>query len=88
MLFLLPLAHPENLPDAEELADPGSWLARSVEDVEVPDDVASLLDQLGAAPTEASAEERAAAPEGSDDAVDGEDDAPQDASDEAGPAAP
>jgi len=83
------LAHPENLPDAEELADPGSWLARSVEDVEVPDDVASLLDQLGAAPTEASAEERAAAPEGSDDAVDGEDDdAPQDPTDETGPAAP
>ena len=57
------LAHPENLPDASELADPGGWLARSVEDVEVPDDVASLLGGLGDAPTEASADERAAGPE-------------------------
>ena len=53
------LAHPENLPDAAELADPGSWLARNAADVEVPDDVDALLTGLGAAPTEASAEERA-----------------------------
>jgi putative hydrolase len=90
------LAHPENLPDAEELADPGSWLARSVEDVEVPDDVASLLGDLGAAPTEASAEERSAAPAGSDPDDPGDDtgddtgddsgdDEPQDPSGGAGP---
>jgi len=54
------LAHPENLPDAGELADPGSWLARNAADVEVPDDVAALLSGLGTAPTEASADERAA----------------------------
>lgn len=52
------LAHPENLPDAEELADPGRWLVRAVDDVAVPDDVATLLEGLGAAPTEASAAER------------------------------
>jgi putative hydrolase len=62
------LAHPENLPDAAELADPGSWLARSVDEVDVPDDVASLLGGLGAAPTEASAEERAAGTSDEDDA--------------------
>jgi putative hydrolase len=60
------LAHPENLPDAEELADAGLWLARSAGDVEVPDDVASLLGGLGEAPTEASADERAAGPDGGD----------------------
>jgi len=53
------LAHPENLPDAGELADPGSWLARNVEGVEIPDDVDALLAGLGLAPAEASADERA-----------------------------
>jgi putative hydrolase len=53
------LAHPENLPDGAELADPGSWLARNAGDVAVPDDVDALLAGLGDAPTEASAEERA-----------------------------
>jgi putative hydrolase len=53
------LAHPENLPDAAELADPGSWLGRTVDGSEVPDDVASLFDGSAApAPREASAEER------------------------------
>lgn len=67
------LAHPENLPDAEELADAGLWLARNAGDVEVPDDVASLLGGLGEAPTEASADERAAGPEAhEDDAPDSE----------------
>lgn len=55
------LAHPENLPDTEELADPERWLARLDEDVDVPDDVSSLLDDhAGDAPHEASAEERQA----------------------------
>lgn len=52
------LAHPENLPDDAELADPGSWLVRAADEVEVPDDVASLLGGLGTAPHEASADER------------------------------
>jgi putative hydrolase len=52
------LAHPENLPDAAELAQPGSWLARAADEVDIPDDVASLLDGLGEAPREGSAEER------------------------------
>jgi putative hydrolase len=69
------LAHPENLPDADELADPGGWLARSVGDVEVPDDVAALFGGLGDAPSEASADERAARPtdpEPDGDAPDGD----------------
>lgn len=65
------LAHPENLPDADELADPGAWLARSVGPVEVPDDVASLLGGLGDAPAEASAAERAATEDPDDGADDG-----------------
>ncbi len=52
------LAHPENLPDAAELADPGSWLVRAADDIDVPDDVAALLEGLGEAPHEGSAEER------------------------------
>jgi putative hydrolase len=54
------LAHPENLPDAAELADPASWLARtSLEDLDVPDDASELFAGLGDAPVEGSAEERA-----------------------------
>jgi putative hydrolase len=54
------LAHPENLPDAEELTDPPRWLARtSTDDLDVPDDASELFEGLGEAPTEASAEERA-----------------------------
>jgi len=40
------LAHPENLPSAEEFAHPGSWLERNVDGVEIPDDLSSLLDGL------------------------------------------
>ena len=73
------LAHPENLPDADELADPGRWLARSVEDVAVPDDVASLLEGLGdaPAPTEPSADQRA-----SDGTEDGTQDGTEDGSED------
>lgn len=55
------LAHPENLPDREELADPSRWLVRmaggDVVGDEVPDDLSALLD-LGDAPIEGSADER------------------------------
>ena len=71
------LAHPENLPDTEELADAGLWLARNASDVEVPDDVASLLGGLGEAPTEASADERAAGPTGDEGAAGDVTDAPE-----------
>lgn len=52
------LEHPENLPDAAELADPVRWLARTEDDGDVPDDPAALFGDLDDAPTEASADER------------------------------
>lgn len=52
------LAHPENLPDAEELAEPTRWLARMADDPDVPDDLSALFGDLGEAPVEASAAER------------------------------
>ncbi len=52
------LAHPENLPDREELADPSKWLVRMAAGESVPDDPSTLFD-LGDAPVEASADERA-----------------------------
>jgi putative hydrolase len=70
------LAHPENLPDAEELADPPRWLARTAEDLEVPDDLGALFASLGDAPKEASADERTAAREAEAAAGDGSDDGP------------
>ncbi len=54
------LAHPENLPDTDELADPLSWLSRTAPDSDVPDDLATLFAGLGDAPVEASADQRAA----------------------------
>lgn len=52
------LAHPENLPDAEELANPHRWLERTSDDLDVPDDASALFGELGEAPVEASADER------------------------------
>lgn len=68
------LAHPENLPDAAELTDPGQWLARIEGDGSsgVPDDLSSLLD-AGEAPTELSADERLRDPDASDTDDDGSD---------------
>ena len=52
------LAHPENLPDADELNEPSRWLARMADDMDVPDDASALFGELGDAPHEASADER------------------------------
>jgi putative hydrolase len=51
------LAHPENLPDRDELADPSRWLLRMAGADAVPDDASALFD-LGDAPVEGSAAER------------------------------
>jgi uncharacterized protein (DUF2342 family) len=61
------LDHPENLPDAEELTEPSRWLARIADELDVPDDVAGLFDELGAAPHEGTAEERRREREGGDE---------------------
>lgn len=66
------LAHPELLPDAGELAEPGRWLARTAEDLDVPDDPSGLFAGLDEAPREASADERL---RGHDDGPDDGDDA-------------
>ena len=52
------LAHPENLPGADELDDPGSWLERMDDDTDIPDDASALFGELGDAPVEGSADER------------------------------
>lgn len=52
------LAHPENLPDAEELADPSRWLLRMAAVDAIPADPAELFGDLGNAPVEESAAER------------------------------
>lgn len=72
------LAHPENLPDAEELADPGRWLERTADDGTIPDDVSALFGDLGEAPVEGSAAERREAREGEDRRPDDGDADPQD----------
>lgn len=52
------LAHPENLPDAAELADPSQWLLRMTSVDAIPDDAASLFEGMGDAPVEESAAQR------------------------------
>ena len=71
------LEHPENLPDAVELADPASWLARTAAGGDIPDDAAELFEGLGDAPREASAAERLAAPDDGDDVADDGDEPPR-----------
>lgn len=75
------LAHPENLPDGEELSDPDRWLSRTATSEEIPDDLAALFAGLGEAPHEDSADERLAAhtdgaADEDDDDGDGDGDAP------------
>ncbi|MBW3664678.1 MAG: zinc-dependent metalloprotease [Actinobacteria bacterium] len=60
------MAHPENLPDHAELADPSAWLVRMASGEDIPDDAGALLD-VGDAPHEASAEERFGRGQGDDD---------------------
>ena len=55
------IGHPENLPDLDELRDPQAWLDRVHGGTQVPDDPAALLDGLGEAPVEGTAEDRIAA---------------------------
>ncbi|MEX0869470.1 MAG: zinc-dependent metalloprotease [Nitriliruptoraceae bacterium] len=61
------LAHPENLPDGDELRDPARWLTRMATSTEIPEDLTQLFADLGDAPVEASAEERTARPDKDDD---------------------
>ncbi|MGH3442308.1 MAG: zinc-dependent metalloprotease [Nitriliruptorales bacterium] len=51
------LAHPENLPDAEEVAEPARWLGRMAAGEDIPDDASSLFGP-GEAPTEPPGDER------------------------------
>ncbi|MDX1657628.1 MAG: zinc-dependent metalloprotease [Nitriliruptorales bacterium] len=64
------LAHPENLPDTAELADPNLWLERMETTDDVPDDAAALFGDLGDAPVEPSADERLEGPDRDDDGAD------------------
>lgn len=68
------LEHPENLPDAAELAEPEQWLARTAEADGVPDDPAALFGELDDAPTESSADQRLQDEAGPDDGDDDGDD--------------
>lgn len=52
------LAHPENLPDIDELAAPDRWLERLAAGDGVPDDASALFADLDDAPIERSATER------------------------------
>lgn len=76
------LAHPENLPDTDELAEPSRWLVRMASGEEVPDDPSSLFGP-GQAPIEPAAEERgdAADADGGPDEPSGDPDGPDDGDD-------
>lgn len=81
------LAHPENLPDAAELAEPSRWLLRMAAADVVPDDASALFGDLGDAPVEASAEQRRAGHEAegtgtADDGTDESDDGTGESDDE------
>jgi putative hydrolase len=78
------LAHPENLPDREELEDPSRWLVRMAASEAVPDDLSELFGDLGEAPVEGSAAERAAehGPDDQNSAGGADDDAGGDESDD------
>lgn len=60
------LAHPENLPDTEELTEPSRWLVRMASGESVPDDASALFGD-GEAPVEPSADERRQDRGGGDD---------------------
>ena len=51
------LAHPENLPDAEEIAEPSRWLVRMAGGEDIPDDPSALFG-AGDAPIEPPGDER------------------------------
>lgn len=51
------LAHPENLPDSEEVADPSRWLVRMAGGEDIPDDPSALFGP-GEAPVEPPGDER------------------------------
>ncbi len=71
------LAHPENLPDAEELATPSRWLVRMAAADAIPEDASSLFEGLGDAPIEPSAAQRLGqglGQDGPDHVVDGSED--------------
>lgn len=59
------LAHPENLPDSEELAEPSRWLVRMASGEGVPEDASSLFG-TGEAPVEPTADERTERPDDED----------------------
>ena len=68
------LAHPENLPDADELDEPGRWIERMTDEVDVPDDASALFGELGEAPVEESADRRSRAQDDGREDEDGPDD--------------
>lgn len=78
------LAHPENLPDAGELAEPSRWLVRMAAADAIPDDPGALFGGLGDAPVEESADRRLHArrdEQAGDDRGDGGDGDPSDEDD-------